>query len=79
MEDREETQRISNNEEEIKGQWIDMSIGRTKSNGHDEGEKRINLIEIVKNLQKDIQSYEEDNEMLRKSKEQQDDFNIKML
>jgi hypothetical protein len=53
MTDREDTQRIYNHEEEIRGQWINMSNERTESNGHDEGkEESINLVETIKNLQK---------------------------
>jgi hypothetical protein len=39
----------------------------------------MNLVETIKNLQKDIQSYKADNGRLLKSKEEQDDFNIKLL
>jgi hypothetical protein len=57
-----------------------MRNERTKSNGHDEGkEESINLVETIKNLQKYVQSYKEYNERLRKSKEQKDGFNIKLL
>jgi hypothetical protein len=80
MTDREDTQRNFNHEDEIRGHWINMGNGRTESNGHDEGkEESINLVETIKNMQKYVQSYKEDNERLRKSKEQQDGFNINSL
>jgi hypothetical protein len=39
----------------------------------------MNLVETIKSLQKDVQSYKVDNERLMKSKEKQDGFNIKLL
>jgi hypothetical protein len=39
----------------------------------------MNLLETIKGLQKDVQSYKDDNERLMKSKEQQDDFNVKLI
>jgi hypothetical protein len=41
--------------------------------------KRMNLVETIKNLQKDVWSYKYNNEILMKSKEQQEDFNIKLM
>jgi hypothetical protein len=37
------------------------------------------LVETIKGLQKDVQSYKVDNERLMKAKEQQDGFNIKLM
>jgi ribosomal protein S15P/S13E len=74
MTDVEEAQRNSIHEEEIRGQWFDMSNERTKSNGHDKSkEESMNLMETIKNLQKYVQSHKADNERLRTTKEQQDD------
>ena len=39
----------------------------------------MNLVETIKNLKKDIQSYKYDNKRLMKAKEQQDDFNMKLM
>jgi hypothetical protein len=39
----------------------------------------MNLTEPIKSLQRDVQSYKTDNEILKKSKEQPDNFNIMML
>ena len=39
----------------------------------------MNMAETIKNLQKDVQSHKADNERLMKAKEQQDDFNMKLL
>jgi adenosyl cobinamide kinase/adenosyl cobinamide phosphate guanylyltransferase len=53
MTDKEYTKRISNHEEKIMGQWVNMRNERTKSNGHDESkEERIKLVETINNLQK---------------------------
>ena len=57
-----------------------MGIEGTKSNGCREGlEESMNLVETIKSLQKDIQSYKGDNERLMKAKEEQEGFNIKLL
>ena len=37
------------------------------------------MVETIKGLQKDDQRYKADNERLMKAKEQQDDFNIKLV
>jgi hypothetical protein len=34
---------------------------------------------VVEVLQKDVQSYKDDNERLMRAKEQQDDFNVKLM
>ena len=57
-----------------------MGIEGTESNGHREGLKEsMNLVETIKSLQKDIQSYKVDNDRLMKSKEEQDGFNINFI
>jgi hypothetical protein len=43
------------------------------------GMKNMNMVETIKNLQKDVQSHKANNERLMKDKEQQDDFNMKLL
>jgi hypothetical protein len=57
-----------------------LSMEGTNSNGH--GEERnedMNMVETIKNLQKDVQSHKSDNERLMKVKEQQDEFNMNLL
>jgi hypothetical protein len=39
----------------------------------------VNMVETIKNLQRDVQSHKSDNERLMRAKEQQDDFNKKLL
>lgn len=56
-----------------------MGIEGTNSNGHGGGkEEDINLVETLRKLQTDIQSYKDDIERLMKAKEHQKDFNMKM-
>jgi hypothetical protein len=59
---------------------VDLGMEGTNSNRH--GEERnedMNMAETIKNLQKDAQSHKADNERLMKAKENQDDFNMKLL
>jgi hypothetical protein len=61
---------------------MDVHMGNegTKSNRHgEEKEESMNLVETIKNLQKDFQIYKVDNERLMKSKEKHGDFNIKLM
>jgi hypothetical protein len=59
---------------------VHLGIEGTNSNGHGEGrDENMNMVETIKNLQKDVQSYKYDNERFMKPKEQQDDFNMKLL
>jgi hypothetical protein len=63
-----------------RGMDVHFYMEGTNSNGH--GEQRnedMNMAETIKNLQKDVQSHKVDNESLMKAKEQQDDFNMKLL
>jgi ribosomal protein S15P/S13E len=66
----EETQGDYIQEYEIRGMDVHMGIEGTNSNGHGEGkEENMNMVETIKNLQKDVQSHKDDNERLMKSKE----------
>jgi len=72
--------RTYNYEDGVKGFGMSMGNVGTKSNVHGEGkEERINLVDTLKSLQRDVQSYKDNNERLMKAKDQQDGFNIKML
>jgi hypothetical protein len=69
-----------NHEYEIRGMYVNIGNEGTNSNGHGEGkEESMNLVETIKILQKDVQSYKDDNERLMKSKEQQEGFNINLM
>jgi hypothetical protein len=64
----------------IRGMYVNIGNEGTNSNGHGEGkEESMNLVETIKSLQKDVQSYKYYNERLMKSKEQQKGFNIKLM
>jgi hypothetical protein len=39
----------------------------------------MNLVELVKGLQNNVQSYRDDNVRLMRAKVQQDDFNVKLM
>jgi hypothetical protein len=59
---------------------VHLDIEGTNSNGHgDERNVKMNMEETIKNLKKDVQSYKDDNGSIMKSKEQQDEFNMKLL
>jgi 50S ribosomal subunit-associated GTPase HflX len=76
----EEAHRTYIHEAEVMGLCVSMGNVGTESNGHGEGkEESMNLVETIKSLQRDIQSYKASDERLMKSKEKQDGFNIKLL
>jgi hypothetical protein len=57
-------------EDDIVGMDAHMGLEGTNSNGHVEGkDESMNLVETIKNLQKDVQIHKYDNENLMKSKE----------
>jgi predicted RNase H-like nuclease (RuvC/YqgF family) len=57
-----------------------MSIWALKEQTPMDMEKEnINMVETIKNLQKDVQSHKADNERLMTAKEQQDDFNMNLM
>jgi hypothetical protein len=76
----EEAQGTYSQEDEIRGMDVHLGIEGTNSNGHgEERDENMNMAETIKNLQKDVQSHKDDNERLMRAKEQQDDFNMKLL
>jgi hypothetical protein len=76
----EEEKGTYNKEDDIRGMDVHLGIKGTNSNGHgDERNENMNMAETIRNLQKDVQSHKADNERFMKSKEQQDDFNMKLL
>jgi hypothetical protein len=59
-------------EDEIRGMDVHLGIEGTNSNGHGEGrDENMNMVEIIKNLQKDVQIHKYDNEILMRAKEKQ--------
>jgi hypothetical protein len=76
----EDAQGNCSHPEKSRGMDVHLGMEGTNSNGH--GEERnedMNIAETIKNFQKDIQIHKDDNEKLMKAKEQEDDFNMKLL
>jgi hypothetical protein len=66
--------------EKSRGMDVHLGMEGTNSNGHgDERNEDMNMAKTIKNLQKDVQSHKYINGRLMKTKEQRDDFNIKLL
>jgi hypothetical protein len=56
-------------EYDIRGMNVHLGIEGTKSNGHGEGrDENMNMVETIKNLQKDFQSHKSYNESIMISK-----------
>jgi hypothetical protein len=70
----EHVQRAYNHDDEFRDLYVGLGVDGTKSK-----EEHIKLVETIKGLQKYVQSHKVDNESLMKAKEQQDDFNIKLM
>jgi hypothetical protein len=67
-------------EDEIRGMDVHLGIKGTNSNVQGEGrDENMHMVETIKNLQKDVQSHKYDNERLMRAKEQQDEFNMKLM
>ena len=59
---------------------VHLSMEGTNSNGHgEERDENINMVETIKNLQKDFQRHKDDNERIMKDKGQQEGFNMKLM
>jgi hypothetical protein len=59
---------------------VHLGIEGTNSNGHgEEIDKEVSMMKIIKNLQKDVQIHQEDNERLKRAKEKHEDFNMKLM
>ena len=70
----EDVHRTCSLDDEFGDLYVDLGVDGTKSR-----EERLNLVKTIKGLQKDVQSYNADKERLMKAKEQQDDFNVKLM
>jgi predicted RNase H-like nuclease (RuvC/YqgF family) len=69
-----------NQEDDIRGMDAHMGIEGTNSNGHGEGkDENMNMVEIIKNFQKDVQSHKDNNERLMTTNEKQEDFNMNLM
>jgi hypothetical protein len=57
-----------------------LGVEGSNSNGHGEDiDKEENMKNIIKKLQKDVQIHREDNKNFMKSREQQGEFNVKLM
>jgi hypothetical protein len=76
----EEEQGTYIQEDEIRGMDIHLGIEGKNSNGHGEGwDENMNMVETIKNLQRDVQRNKDDNERILRAKEQKEDFNMKLM
>jgi hypothetical protein len=76
----DDAQEAYSQEDEIRGMNVQLGMEGTNSNGHgEEKDDNMNMVETIRNLQKYVQSHKVDNERLMKSKEQQEDFNMKLM
>jgi hypothetical protein len=76
----EETQDAYSSENEARGRDVHLGVEGTNSNGHgEEIDKEGNMMKIIEKLQKDVQTHRADNKKLIKSREQQGEFNIKLM
>jgi hypothetical protein len=67
----EEEQGNYSQQDESRGVDVHLGIEGAKSNRHgEERNENMNMVEIIKNLQKDVQSHKADNERLMRSKDQ---------
>jgi hypothetical protein len=67
----EEAQGNYNQEDEVRGMDVHLSIEGTNSNGHgEEMNENMNMAETIKNLQKDVQIHKDDNERIMRDKEE---------
>jgi hypothetical protein len=58
-------------EDEIRGMDVHLGIEGTNYNGHGEGrDENMNMVETIKNFQKDVQSHKDDNEIIMRDKEE---------
>jgi hypothetical protein len=76
----EEAHNASSSENEARGMDVHFGVERSNSNGHgEEIDREGNMLKIVERLQKDVQTHRADNIKLMKSREQQGEFNIKLI
>jgi hypothetical protein len=67
-------------EDDVRGMDVHLGVEGTNSNGHrEEIDKDVSMMKIIKNLQKYVQIHQEDNKRLKRSKEQHEEFNMKLM
>jgi hypothetical protein len=66
----DDTHIVYSQEYEVRGMNVQLGMEGTNSNGHGEGkDDNMDMVETIRNLQKDVQSHKVDNERLMKAKE----------
>jgi hypothetical protein len=66
----EEAHDAYSQEDEVRGMDVHLGIEGSNSNGHgEEIDTDVGMMKIIKNLQKDVQIHQEDNERLKRAKE----------
>jgi hypothetical protein len=59
---------------------VHLGIEGTNSNGHgEERDENMNMVETIRNLQKDVQIHKDDNERIMMAKEKKEEFNMKLM
>jgi hypothetical protein len=75
-----EAQDAYSSENEVRGMDVHLGVEGSNSNGHgEEIDKEGNMMKIIEKLQKDVQTHRADNKKLMKAREQQGEFNIKLM
>jgi hypothetical protein len=76
----EEAHNASSSENEVKGMDVHLGVEGSNSNGHGEEIDKVgHMMRTIERLHKDAQTHREDNKNLMKSREQQGEFNIKLI
>jgi hypothetical protein len=76
----EEAQNAFSSENEVKGMDVHLGVEGSNSNGHgEEIDKEGHMMKIIERLQKDAQTHRADNRKLMKAKDQQGEFNLKLM
>jgi hypothetical protein len=76
----EETHNASSSENEAKGMDVHLGVEGSNSNGHGkEIDKEGHMMKIIERLQKDAQTHRADSRNLMKAKEEQGEFNLKLM
>jgi hypothetical protein len=76
----EEAQNASSSENEVKGMDVHLGVEGSNSNGHgEEIDKEGHMMKIIDRLQKDAQTHRADNIKLMKARDQQGEFNLKLM
>jgi hypothetical protein len=74
------TRHAYSRDDEVRGMDVHLGIEVSNSNGHgEEIDIDVGMMKIIKNLQKDVQIHQEDNERLKRAKEKHEYFNMKLM